>query len=248
MIPDDARPVRGPVSATERPVALVPSRPWMKRGLIRACPSRCARQRSGECHAAPTPIALHPGRPRRADPRARPPRRRAPPPGRAVPGAHHRRARGRAVDRPHDIGPTTRRGAHRFGCHLGAARPAGHLPGVAPPRRRVEPVRPGAAATRSPGRAADRAHPAHRHRPPGLRRLRDRGGPRDGGRGLRGPRSGRRRAVVQPRTGSREPGHAAAAPERVAARLGIPVGQPDRAPGDRPDRRRRLRVSAGTRT
>ena len=54
--------------------------------------------------------------------------------------------------------------------------------------------------------------------------------------------------VVQPRTGSREPVDPAAAPERIAARLGVPVGQPDRAPGDRPDHRRRRRASAGTRT
>ena len=62
MIPDDGRPVRGPVPATGDPVPLVPSRPWMKRGLIRAPPVDGARD-SDPAHADARPAAPATSRP-----------------------------------------------------------------------------------------------------------------------------------------------------------------------------------------
>ena len=228
----------------------------MKRSLIRArARRRCAATaiRRPPRRRRP-PIALRPGRPRRADPRARPPRRRAAPPARdPVPGA---RSSSRSLAVLWIVlttsGPRLVAELLDSGRHLGAARPPGPLPRLAPPRRRVQPVRPGPAAPRPPRRPPDRARSCSSSSSPQAY----------GGYATETaretadevfvePAAGRRRPVVQrpnrtPRTSTTR---AAAAERPSAARLGVARRPSPTVPaGHRPDRRASTRGSAGTRT
>ena len=187
------------------------------------------------------PIALHPGRPRCADPRARPPRRRAAPPGaRCSSPRPSSRSLAVLLDRPHDIGPRLVAELIDCGRHLGAARPAGHLllawrliavgsslydPALPRPGRRdmlpialillivIAPQAYAGYATETIRETADEVfvEPAPAAVVPSF-------SPEPDPENL----DTRRRC----RAGRRSPRR--------------PVGQPDRAPGDRPDRRRRL--------